>query len=752
MVTKPKFKDCFHIEPVAPNRVFILTESHYWVLDGDAYHKLMPYLNGEYESYDIIQQLSGQVSASKVLSMLQALQKRGYITEAQDELDEKEAAFWYLIGADAPTVTQQLAQKTVALEVVGDVDAEPLRTALASLNIQTVSADSPNHLRVCVVDDYLNPQLKTINEQARRDNVSWMPVTLQGAKLWLGPIFIPLQNACWECLSYRLRHNRQVDSYLIRNSDHSDFVPRVQAALPTTAQIAANMVATEIAKWLANRGNAQLLGNMLTFDTLKSSTEWHPVTRRPQCHVCGEPEIVKPQPPITLQSQPKALRNDGGHRQCTPEETFDRYSHLISPLTGVINWLESIRDEPNGLVYSYVAGHNFALIKNDVNWLRRTIRFNTGGKGMTELQAKVSAMGEAIERYSAVYRGNEPTTHGSYAELAPKALHVEALTNFSDAQYANRDALNGALREGSYQVIANRFDETLPIDWTSVWSMTHMRERLVPTAYCYFGHADTDEYFYCMGNSNGCAAGNSAEEAILQATYELIERDATAIWWYNRLRRPAVDLDSFNLPYLRQLTAHYTALGREYWVLDITNDLGIPTFVAVSRRTDRPVEDIILGLGCHADAQTALLRAVSEMNQFLPVVSHSKPDGTTAYAYSEGDAIDWWQQATIADNSYLLPSTAAPRRKTDFADISTDDLKQDVELCVERFAAAGLEMLLLDMTRPDIGMSVFRVIVPELRHFWRRLGKGRLYDVPVQMGWLDAPVAENDLNPYSIFF
>jgi oxazoline/thiazoline synthase len=58
----------------------------------------------------------------------------------------------------------------------------------------------------------------------------------------------------------------------------------------------------------------------------------------------------------------------------------------------------------------------------------------------------------------------------------------------------------------------------------------------------------------------------------------------------------------------------------------------------------------------------------------------------------------------------------------------------------------------LDQTRPDIGLSVVTVIVPGMRHFWRRLAPGRLYDVPVVLGWLPVPLSETQLNPLSIFF
>ena len=72
--------------------------------------------------------------------------------------------------------------------------------------------------------------------------------------------------------------------------------------------------------------------------------------------------------------------------------------------------------------------------------------------------------------------------------------------------------------------------------------------------------------------------------------------------------------------------------------------------------------------------------------------------------------------------------------------------------CVERLGGLGHEVIVLDQTRPDIELAVVKVMSPGLRHFWRRLGPGRLYDVPTRLGWLDAPHAEDDLNPLSIFF
>jgi ribosomal protein S12 methylthiotransferase accessory factor len=75
------------------------------------------------------------------------------------------------------------------------------------------------------------------------------------------------------------------------------------------------------------------------------------------------------------------------------------------------------------------------------------------------------------------------------------------------------------------------------------------------------------------------------------------------------------------------------------------------------------------------------------------------------------------------------------------------DRREQVMACVEIAKRAGLDFLVLDQTRPDIEVPVARVIVPGLRHFYRRFGPGRLYDIPVKLGWLERPLSETELNP-----
>jgi ribosomal protein S12 methylthiotransferase accessory factor len=141
------------------------------------------------------------------------------------------------------------------------------------------------------------------------------------------------------------------------------------------------------------------------------------------------------------------------------------------------------------------------------------------------------------------------------------------------------------------------------------------------------------------------------------------------------------------------------------------------------------------------------------MNQFLPAVSGPvDAQGKRQYAYAEAAAIRWWQSATASDQPYLLPHRALPSRPaSSYPALASDDHLVDIMHCVSKAHALGIDTLLLDQTRPDAGVHAAKVIAPGMRHFWARFGPGRLYDVPVKLGWLPRARREEELNPIPMF-
>ncbi|EDN67472.1 Protein of unknown function DUF181 [Beggiatoa sp. PS] len=182
-----------------------------------------------------------------------------------------------------------------------------------------------------------------------------------------------------------------------------------------------------------------------------------------------------------------------------------------------------------------------------------------------------------------------------------------------------------------------------------------------------------------------------------------------------------MELTSFAEPYFQELIAYYQTLQRELWVLDITSDLEIPTFAAISRRYDQASENILLGFGAHFDPKIAILRALTELNQSLPAVFSGLSDLNQEYLYQDRDnaEFEWWHKTTVKKHPYLIPNKTLPlKTQADYTHNWSDDISVDVMNCIKIAKAKGLETLVLDQTRPDLGLHVIRVIVPGFTTFF----------------------------------
>jgi len=751
MPSYPQFKRYFRYEILPHEGVFLLSEMGNYLLRGSVYTEIAPYLTGTYSEEEIAEQVQEKVAPAQVFYALTMLKNQGYITSGNGtgtELDRSTQAYWDLTAVKSQVVQERLASAIVTVHTVGEVDVSMLLDGLQANGLQ-VGENGTHH--IVVVDDYLQPDIAALNETFLSTETSWLLLKPVGGEVWLGPLFVPEETGCWSCLAHRLQGHRKVNHYLATQLQTTEPFATAIGALPSTLQLAYATIVTEINKWIVFGENARLQGQVVTINTLALAQNVHILCKRPQCTICGDFALVSQQQksPLQLQAQPKHFTADGGHRAVTPEETYAKYQHHISPITGLVTGMvqNAHQNHKNNMFYSYVTDHNFVHMSQNLFFLRASLRSHSGGKGRTDIQARTSALCESIERYSGVYHGDEAKKRATMADLGDLAIDPRTCLQYSDQQYAQRQQWN-QLGE-MFAFVSDPFVETEAIDWSPVWSLTNEVMRYVPTSFCYYGYSwATDASQFARADSNGCASGNTKEEAILQGFMELIERDSVAIWWGNRLQYPAVDLHAFSEPYFAQLQAYYREYHqREIWVIDITTDLGIPSFAAISRRLEGQSEDIIFGFGTHFDPKIGIQRALTEHTQMLPNIPHAPPEQR-----APGLITTWLNQATIANQPYVYPHPdLPPKQAQDYQVQWQDDIYDDVKRCVQMMADEGMEVLILDQTRPDTEMHVLKVIVPGLRHFWARYAPGRLYDAPIKMGLRDSRITEEDLNPYLMF-
>jgi oxazoline/thiazoline synthase len=773
MLDKPYFKSCYSVSTVEPDQVFLLSERETICLRDRFLYLVASLIDGDRSADEIIEAIQRELLpikqpskdsstffqevldvSIKAQSALFQMEKEGYLVEQDDPIPSNLGAFFHHLNVSSDHAHERLKSTKVAIESFDSLVRSDFIANLKSLHIQIadISDSDRADLTVVLTDDYLLHHLDEFNQKSLLSQVPWMLVKPVGTIIWLGPLFDSQQTACWKCLAHRLQDNRPVEGFVQRTTNQSVAPISPQGFLPSTLQTALSMAATAVFKWIVGGKNNQLKNTLITYDTLTHQSQEHFVVKRPQCPSCGQMShrLGKKLQPVVLGHCKKVFIADGGHRSHPPEETLLKYRHHISFLTGIVRELSKLPGSK--LTHTYIAKHYFLNAFDNLTNLQQNLEGRSAGKGKTDIQARTSAFCEAIERYSGVFQGDEIVEKGSYQQMGGKAIHPNLCMNFSQTQYRNREEWNADC-SGCFQKVPEPFDDERVMEWTPVWSLTHQGFKYLPTAYCYYGYPESSR-LGCWADSNGCAAGNTLEEAILQGFMELVERDCVALWWYNRLKKPQVDLDSFDDPYFQMLKQYYqTDLNREVWVLDLTSDFTIPTFAAISRSSDRLTEDIVLGFGAHFDPQIAISRALTEVNQVLPSVLSIQTDGRTVYPqFTDPIAITWWKNATINNQPYLIPDdTVTPKVQSDYPQLANDDFLEDIRCCQRIVEKHGMEILILDQTRPDVGLRVAKVIIPGMRHWWRRLGTGRLYEVPVKMGWLAEPLTEDQLNPFPMW-
>jgi oxazoline/thiazoline synthase len=731
-----QFAPNFTVYTLPPDVVCLYSEDRKFFLHGELYCALAAAIGkGGKSLAQLVAEFGKRFPPEKVEEALKRLIERRYIVEASPTSGGVLAGYWASLGLPAGMAEQNLANCRVRVEAIDVQGIKEITKALGGFGVNIASRNAD--LTVTLANDYLEQHLGELNQRRVSSRAPWLLVQPSGAFPLVGPVFNPGKGPCWNCLFDRMIRNREVKGFLDRAGAHPvTLSPLAQQSL---GQAAIQFAALEIAKAIATGFRTELNNHIISHDFLGSTTVKHYVPHRPQCPTCGSKKLRDPQrqpTPIELGPGLKLMITSGGYRTVSSRATVAKFRKHVSPLTGVLKKLERIEvDLPMNT--NFFAGHNFSGPALTVDALREGLSGGSFGKGSTAEQAEASALMEAIERYSGIFQGDEIRTSKRFTDFeSNEAINPESVLLFSDAQYASPEA-----EPDDSHPVPERFDPSAKIDWSPAWSLRDRCFRYLPTSMMYFFYGGGPGSGSYAADSNGCAAGNTLQEAIVQGFLELVERDAYAIWWYNGSQREELDLSQFDDSYVHDLRMLLADQGRKLWVIDITTDLGVPAYVAMLHWMQNGHENIEFGSGAHFDSRIALLRALTELNQFLSI-------GLMGGGSGEKPSLDGVTPLHLENYRFLTPNGGKAPIISGSKFGPMEDTRQQVDACVEIARRAGLDFLVLDQTRPDVETPVVRVIVPGLRHFYRRFAPGRLYDVPVKLGLREAPISESDLTQF----
>ncbi|MDL2402970.1 YcaO-like family protein [Rhizobium mayense] len=236
------------------------------------------------------------------------------------------------------------------------------------------------------------------------------------------------------------------------------------------------------------------------------------------------------------------------------------------------------------------------------------------GKGITDLDAKVSAAMEALERTIAGTPAVK-TVFASRRELLAKGQHA--------------DPLSSLIARGQADIADNE-----EIAWVEGYDLIADRHVWIPFDTVTLDRTPRNPRFW--QSSDGLASGNVLTEAILHGLLERIERDAKELWDVSEpvLRMDTcVDPASLADPVLNELLGKIGSADLTLKLFDMTSDVKIPAFSAflgpaeITRAKYVRYIDVTMGCGAHPSAVRAAIRAVTEAAQSrLTFISGARDD------------------------------------------------------------------------------------------------------------------------------
>ena len=256
----------------------------------------------------------------------------------------------------------------------------------------------------------------------------------------------------------------------------------------------------------------------------------------------------------------------------------------------------------------------------------------------------------------------------------------------------------------------------MKLEWSTAKDLISNKEYLIPTNAIYhpYIHGNECESLF-KSNTNGLASGNVLEEAILHGIFEVIERDAWSIFELTHKNYAQIDLDSIESDIVNETINKFESEGIKIKLMDFTADIKVPTIAASADDTvTRDAGLLTLGMGTHLDPEVAILRALTEVAQSRATQINGAREDTVRADFAREAGYERMKRI----NKYYFRDEEEKISISSIENKSTTSITKDLEIVKEELMANDIDKILYyDLTRPELDVSVVRVIIPEMELF-----------------------------------
>lgn len=362
-----------------------------------------------------------------------------------------------------------------------------------------------------------------------------------------------------------------------------------------------------------------------------------------------------------------------------------------------------------------------------------------GGQADTSEDAAFGCLGELTERLSLCTLGESDSRVVSKQAELPEVefAKVAGLSETQRWRVASRMAADGVDVGGEVpnwapiserRVLLTQLGSTAQAQYPSLGIL--FRELWLPSG------AD-----YGFASTVGCAVWRDLEGARRRALLELVERDAVAQAWYNRMGITRLDRDCVKANLAENLNEFLDNKSRSWGLYSVDIELHAHVVMAISY--DSGGRMAAFGSAAGWDFSSACNSAVEELLQSeyaLGLMDKAYPASPDPDVGRSGvpRQLAYARQNSIVED---LLSDAVSSKGTSSYEVSYsyEDLLQS---CLDR----NIEIWEFDATRSDLKIPCVKLISKDLCSWEPRFGKRRLYQGVVDRGLRQTPATEDEFS------
>jgi ribosomal protein S12 methylthiotransferase accessory factor len=411
--------------------------------------------------------------------------------------------------------------------------------------------------------------------------------------------------------------------------------------------------------------------------------------------------------------------------------------------------LDCYNDYPK--YFQYITKYKSPFKKEQIDLCANGLSFN-------RKTAFIKAVLETLERWHLVYSDPSKFIKASYRNLVKKGIKVinpKSLINISHEQYKSKKYKDFVFNENSI------------FFWTKLQELNKESYYYVPAQMIYYiSGSKYKEPIIRLFDTAGAAAGSSIEQALYKGICELIERDAYAIMYYNRLPVIKIMLKKICNNQIQSLVSYLAKYYFKTMIFKINTDINIPTFfcllinktnigakITVGVKSDLLWDKAIIGSILEALQAVTVLRDIKTLEEIFKGKKFRKSIIFNRPILKR--LLKWSDPRTMVYLDWLLS------RPEKIINCQNNKLKlnnkQKLDIVSKKLSDVGINNIYWIKTSSKgldkHNLYTTRVVIPKLQplsldEHYLYFGGKRLYSIPVKLGYRKKPIMQQKLNKF----